>query len=85
MKRSSLSPSWAADYAEAQASKRLERERAINQVIASRNPNLPDTEAYRRGPVSPMHPMFPTKASYTEYLARREMGRFNPTIKFPTR
>ena len=83
--KTSLSPGWAADYAEAQARARLERERAINQVIESRNPHLPESALYKRPPLPSWHPRFPTRESYTNYLATREMGRYNPTIKFPTR
>jgi hypothetical protein len=84
MKRT-YSPEWAAAYAEAQARTRLNRERSLNTFIASRNPNLPSTERYQRGPLPPSHPRFGTTADYINYLARREMGRFDPNIDYPTR
>ena len=84
MKRSTSGPGWAAAYAEAQARARLNHERALNSVIASRNPQLPSTERYQRGPLPPSHPRFYSPADYLNYLARREMGRFDPEIDYPT-
>jgi hypothetical protein len=78
------SPGWAAAYAEAQAYARLRHERALNSFIESRNPHLPSTERYRCGPLPPWHPRFGTRADYVEYLARREMGRFDPEVTYPT-
>jgi hypothetical protein len=80
MKRSTTGPGWAAAYAEAQARARLQHERALNSVIALRNPHLPSTERYQRGPLPPWHPRFGSAADYLDYLARREMGRFDPEI-----
>lgn len=77
------SPEWAVTYAEAQAYARLRHERALNSLIASRNPQLAATERYRRGPLPPWHPRFGTRAAYLEYLARREMGRFDPEVSYP--
>ena len=84
MRRSTTGPGWAAAYAEAQARARLHHERALNSVIASRNPHLPSTERYLRGPLPPSHPRFGSQADYLDYLARREMGRFDPEITYPT-
>jgi len=83
VKRSIYSPEWAAARAEAHARARLQQERAINHVIASRNPSLPSTERYRRGPLPPWHPRFGSPADYLDYLARREMGRFDPEVDYP--
>ena len=84
MNRSPRGPGWAAAYAEAQARARLQHERALNSFIASRNPQLPSTERYQRGPLPPWHPRFGSPADYLNYLARREMGRFDPQIDYPT-
>jgi hypothetical protein len=84
LKRSTTGPGWAAAYAEAQARARLGHERALNSVIASRNPHLPSTERYQRGPLPPWHPRFGSHADYLSYLARREMNRFDPEIAYPT-
>jgi hypothetical protein len=84
MTRSTNGPGWAAAYAEAQARARLQHERALNSIIASRNPQLPSTERYQRGPLPPSHPRFYSPADYLSYLARREMGRFDPEVDYPT-
>ena len=84
MNRSTRSPGWAAAYAEAQASARLQRERALNSVIASRNPHLRSTARYQCGPLPSWHPRFGSRADYLDYLARREMGRFDPHVDYPT-
>ena len=84
MKRT-YSPGWAAAYVEAQARARLRQECALNAVVASRNPNLPSTDRYRCGPLPPSHPRFGSTADYLSYRARREMGRFDPNIDYPTR
>lgn len=83
MKRSP-SPGWAAAYAEAQAYARLQHERALNDFIASRNPDLPSTRRYRRRPLPAWHPRFYSRADYLAYRARREMGRFDDAITYPT-
>jgi hypothetical protein len=84
MTRPTRGPAGAAAYAEAQAHARLHHERALNSVIASRNPHLRSTERYQRGPLPPWHPRFGSPADYLSYLARREMGRFDPEIAYPT-
>jgi hypothetical protein len=84
MTRLTRGPAWVAAYAEAQARVRLQHERALNSVIASRNPHLASTERYQRGPLQPWHPRFGSHADYLSYLARREMGRFDPQITYPT-
>lgn len=84
MKRLTRSVGWAAAYAEAQARARMQHERALNSVIASCNPNLRSTERYQRGPLPPWHPRFGSPADYLNSLARREMGRFDPQIRYPT-
>lgn len=84
MNRSPRDPGWAAVYAEAQARARLQHESALNSFIASRNPQLPSTERYQRGPLPPWHPRFGSPVDYLSYLARREMGRFDPHVDYPT-
>jgi hypothetical protein len=84
MKRTIYTPEWAARRAEAQARAHLQRERTINCVIERRNPCLPSTARYQRGPLPPWHPRFGSPADYVEYLARREMGRFDPHVDYPT-
>ncbi len=84
MKPPTHSPSWAAGYAEAQARASIERERAINRVIANRNPCLLETEQYRRGTLSSFDMRFNSRADYLRYVARREMGRFDQLIDYPT-
>ncbi len=83
MKRSLYSPSSAAERAEAHARAAIERERAINRVIASRNPCMPSTERYRRGPLPSWDPRFGVPVDYLRYVARREMGRFDPLVDYP--
>lgn len=70
--------------AEAQARARLHHERDLNRVIACRNPQLPSTERYLRRPLPPWHPRFGSTTRYLDYLTRREMGRFDPFVDFPT-
>ncbi len=82
MRRRVRSPEWAAQRAEAHARAHLNRERAINRVIEHRNPSLPPTARYQRGPLSSWHPRFGSLADYLEYLARREMGRFDPHVDY---
>ena len=84
MRRPASTAGWAAAFAEAQARARLHHERALNSIIASRNPHLRSTERYRRGALPPWHPRFGSPADYLNYLARREMGRFDPQITYPT-
>jgi hypothetical protein len=78
------SPGLGRRVCRAQAPARLQHERAFNSFIASRNPHLPSTERYQRGPLPPWHPRFGSPANYLNYLARREMGRFDPQIDYPT-
>jgi hypothetical protein len=82
--RRSFSPEFWAARTEAQARTRLHHERALNHFIASRNPHLPSTARYQRGPLPPWHPRFGSLADYLSYLTRREMGRFDPFIDYPT-
>jgi hypothetical protein len=84
MKRSTIRPWTAVVLVEGQARARLQQERKLNSVIASRNPHLPSTERYREGPLPPWLPRFGTRADYLRYLARREMGRFDSEVVYPT-
>jgi hypothetical protein len=83
VKRATRSPGWAAAYAEAQARARLNHERALNCVIASRNPHLSSTERYQRGRLPSSDPRFYSTAGYLSYVWRREMGRFDPHVDYP--
>ena len=83
--RSPFTSEWAAKHAEAHARARRDHERAINRVIECRNPHLLSTPEYRRGALPPWHPRFGTHADYLDYLATREMGRFDPHVKYPTK
>jgi hypothetical protein len=78
-------PEAAAAYAEAQARTQIDHERAINRVITQRNPTLPETERYRRGPLPPSHPRFGSRLDYLRYVANRTMGRFDPFVEYPTK
>jgi|GEM_PF-3244921 len=69
---------------EQRAEEVLKRERDLNRVIERRNPTLPSTEAYARGVIPSSDPRWYTKAQYTTYLGRREMGRFDPNVTYPT-
>jgi len=75
-------PSWAADYAEAQARARFRREEALNRVIETRNPRIRPTEKYLRGPLPSWSPEFGSFADYLEYRATRSMGKYDPNVKY---
>jgi hypothetical protein len=83
VKRPTVRPWTAAVRAEAQARTRLHHECSLNSVIERRNRHLPSTERYQRGPLPPWLPRFGSPADYLRYLARREMGRFDPQIDYP--
>jgi hypothetical protein len=69
---------------ESQAEERLRRERHFNHLLATRCcAPAEETERYARGPLCPSDPRFYTRLDYLNYLATREMGRFNPTVKYP--
>jgi hypothetical protein len=84
VRRAITSGETAVAYAEARARARLHHERALNEFIARRRPDLPSAERYQRGPLPPWHPRFGSRADYLDYLARREMGRFDPNVAYPT-
>jgi hypothetical protein len=69
---------------EAQAEERIRHERKLNQFLGTRccRP-AQETERYARGPLCPSDPSFYTRLDYLNYLGKREMGRFNPTVKYP--
>ena len=77
------SPSWAADYAEGEAEKALDRERALNCAIEAHNPCARPTPRYEAGPLPPSSPQFSTRTAYLHYEMLRARGKYNPTIVFP--
>lgn len=83
MKRQTVRPWTAAERSEQMARTRLHHERDLNRVIERRNPHLPSTERYQRGPLPANSPRFGSPADYLRYLARREMGRFDPNVTYP--
>jgi hypothetical protein len=76
------SPSWAAEYAERQARALYCRERRLNEVIERRCPNLKPTPEYQRGPLPAWLPRFYSPVERITYLARREMGKFDPNVRY---
>ncbi len=70
-------------FQESQAAARLARERSLNDFFLRRNPRLQSTERYERGPLPSTDPRFGSRADYIEYEATREMGRFDPYVKYP--
>ena len=74
--------SWAADYAEAQQQKRLERERALNNAIERINPCLRPTPRYCERPLPASR--FMTRQEFLRYETTRQMGKHNPTVVYPT-
>ena len=76
------SPSWAAEYAERQACAQICRERRLNEVIERRCPNLKPTAEYQRGPLPASSPRFYSPVQRLTYLARREMGKFDPNVRY---
>jgi hypothetical protein len=77
-------PKWAAEHAEREARAALECERAINRVIEQRNPRLRPTARYLEPPLPSSSVQFNTRADVLRYQARREMGKFDPCVTFPT-
>jgi hypothetical protein len=71
--------SWAIDHDERNAREQLRRERALNTVIEARRKGITPTAAYHPALPSWM-PCFSTPAAYIRYLARREMGKYDPTV-----
>jgi hypothetical protein len=76
------SASWAADYAEAQQQKRLDRERAFNQALERINPCLRPTPRYCEQPLPSSS--FMTREARLKYETARQMSKYNPTIVYPT-
>jgi hypothetical protein len=74
------SPSWAADYAERQASARLQREEQFNRVIERRCPGMKPTPHYLQGPLPPSR--FYTRLDHLNYSVKRAMGKFNPNVRY---
>jgi hypothetical protein len=82
VKRSTFTPEAAAARAEREALRSYFHERELNQVIERRNPTLHATPAYAAGPISSWHPRWGSRAEYLRYRARREMGKYDPNVKF---
>ncbi len=78
----SRSPSWAADYAEAQQERLLQRERAFNQALERMNPCLRPSARYCEPPLPSSS--FMTRTEALRYETKRAMSKYNPTIVYPT-
>jgi hypothetical protein len=76
-----LSPSWAADRAEADAHQRFRHEQALNEVIERRNPNLQPTALYRQPLIPASSPIFFTATSYWNYRTLKERGKYDPNVR----
>jgi hypothetical protein len=69
------SPSWAADHAEREAQKALERELALNRAIEAHNPCARPTPRYEACPLPPSTPQFSTRTAYLHYEMLRARGK----------
>ena len=78
------SPSWAANYAERQEAKALERELALNRFIEAKNPKLRPTALYQEPPLPSSSVCFPTRAAWIRYETIRARGKYDPQVVFPT-
>lgn len=79
-----MQPDRAARQAETQQRKRLQHEWFLNSVIERRNPGIEPTPRYQRGALPGRDARFYSQLDYLRYLTRREMGKFDPEIDYPT-
>jgi hypothetical protein len=84
LKRSRIRPDTAANFAEREQARRLQHEWFLNSVIEARNPHLESTERYQRGALPASDPRWYSRLDRLRYLTRREMGRFDPNVDYPT-
>jgi hypothetical protein len=79
-----IGPDLVTKQAERHQHRLLQHEWFLNSIIAAGNPHLASTPRYQRGALPASDPRFYCRLDYLRYLTRRERGRFDPDVDYPT-